>query len=520
MKTHARRVLACTIVGTAVLGLAGCGSDDDDGGSGTPPPVAQTPSQACDALAGRAIGSANISAAAIVPASATLPEYCRVTARIDPKLNFEVRLPSSWNGKLHYGGGGGFNGSIPGANANALSKGYAQVSSDSGHQGGGTDASWALNDQEALLNFAYLSIPTVTAATRAIVRQRYGNEPAQAYFEGCSNGGKEALMNAQRFPDLFDGIISRAPAYQFTGLVLAFNRTARALAAPGAAFTPGKIATMAAAVRNACDAADGVRDEVVSNLQACNFDPAVLRCPGGTDAGDTCLSDAQLAVVRSYTTDFSLQTGQYLNTAWQLTGNEQEPGAWPAWVTGNPAATPPAVPLQFAFQQGLTRFMLTRNPTLDSLTFDPDTNPAAVGALSAVLDATNPNLLQFRASGGKLILWHGASDPAISYKGPTRYYQQAVAANGGQAAADQFMRYYVAPGVLHCAGGPGADTVDLLAALDDWVTRNAAPGNLTATKVVSGATSFSRPLCVWPRYPRFNGSGDVNAAASYTCTAP
>lgn len=523
------------VMAAILLSVAGCGGSGDDsvsinspapapapvaGPAPAPAPAPATAQQACAALSGRSIAGATISATAIVAATATVPEYCRVTARIDPKLNFELRLPSTWNNKLHYGGGGGFNGSIPGANANALVKGFAQVSSDSGHQAGGTDASWALNDQEALNNFAYLSIPTVTAAARAITRERYGSEPSRAYFEGCSNGGREALMNAQRFPDLFDGIIARAPAYRFTGLLLGFNRTAKALAAPGGAFTPGKVATMSAAVRSACDALDGAADGTVSNLQACNFNPATLRCPGGTEGGDSCLSDAQLAVVTSWTTDMTLGTGQHLNTGWQLTGNENEAGGWQAWVTGNPAATPPAIAAQTAFSDNMIRFMLVKDPAFNSLTYQPDANPGAVLALSAVLDSTNPNLALFRASGGKLILWHGASDPAISYKGTTRYYQEAVNANGGQASADQFMRYYIAPGVLHCSGGPGADQVDLLGPLDSWVSNNTAPADLTATKVVSGATTLSRPQCVYPRYPRYNGSGDVNAASSYTCTAP
>jgi feruloyl esterase len=189
-------------------------------------------------------------------------------------------------------------------------------------------------------------------------------------------------------------------------------------------------------------------------------------------------------------------------------------------VTGDPSATPPVVPAQFAFQQGMVRFMLNKNPVLDTLAYDPNANPGAVLALSAVLDSTDLNLSRFRASDGKLILWHGASDPAISVNGTTRYYQEAIAATGGQAVASQFMRYYIAPGVLHCSGGPGADQADLLGPLDAWVTAGTAPADLTASRVAGGATTRTMPLCAFPRYPRYNGSGDVNAASSYTCTTP
>jgi hypothetical protein len=506
------------VLASVCLALVACSdSDDDSNPIDPPPPVAR---ELCERLAGKTITGAAIASTAMVEAAGDVPEYCRVSATIAPKLNFELRLPVDWNGKLHYGGGGGFNGSIPGPNTQALAKGFAQVSSDSGHQAGGTDGSWALDDQEALINFAYQSVPTVTAASREIIDEFYGSKPDLAYFEGCSNGGREALMNAQRFPELFDGIIARAPAYRFTGLLLSFNRTAKALAQPGGSFTPGKVDLLATSVLNACDALDGVADQVVSNLQACNFNPATLRCPDGADAGDSCLSDPQLAVVNSWTTDMSLGTGQHLNTGWPLTGNENEAGAWPAWVTGNPNANPPAPSVQFAFQEGLVKYMLTKNPALDTLAFSPDSDPSAVLALSSILDASNPDLSQFRASGGKLILWHGASDPAISVNGTTRYYREATNAAGGQAAADQFMRYYIAPGVLHCSGGPGADQVDLLDALDDWVREDTAPGHLTAAKLVNGAPALSRPLCVYPTYPRYNGSGDVNAASSYTCTSP
>ncbi|NLD68951.1 MAG: tannase/feruloyl esterase family alpha/beta hydrolase [Limnobacter sp.] len=508
------RILLLSVA--CAFALTACSDDDDD----DPAPLELSAQEACDALSGRMIAGATVNAASLVPASGTVPEYCLLSARIDPKLNFEVRLPSDWNGKLHYGGGGGFNGSIPAANANALSKGFAQVSSDSGHQANGRDGSWALDDQEALTNFAYLSIPTVTAATREIVRERYGSEPSRTYFEGCSNGGREALMNAQRFPEVFDGIIARAPAYRFTGLLLGFNRTAKALAAPGGAFTEGKVATLASAVLAACDGLDGVEDGIVSNLQACTFDASSLRCPNGGDAGDQCLSDAQLAVVDSWTSDMALGTGQHLNTGWPLTGNEAEPAGWRAWVTGDPTASPPVVPAQFSFQEGLVKYMLNKDPALDTLSYSPDANPGAVLALSAVLDSSNPNLTQFRARGGKLILWHGASDPAISVDGTTRYYNEAVAAAGGQATADQFMRYYIAPGVLHCSGGPGADQVDLLESLDAWVTDGDAPGTLAASKLSAGTPVLTRPLCVYPMYPRYNGSGDPALAASYTCTSP
>jgi feruloyl esterase len=295
----------------------------------------------------------------------------------------------------------------------------------------------------------------------------------------------------------------------------AFNRTAKALAAPGGAMSPAKVATLSNAVLAACDADDGVADGVVSNLQGCTFDPVALRCPGGGEGGDSCLSDAQLAVVQSWTTPAVFGGGAYRNAGWPLSGNESAPGAWNPWVIGTPS-------LQFLFQDTTVKNYLARDPAADSLAYDFDSNQAALFALESLNSATNANLHPFLGAGGKLILWHGGNDSALSNRATAEYYQQVVNAMGGRANTDPFVRFYIAPGVNHCAGGPGADSTDLLSPLDAWVTKGRAPGTLTAVKrdPASGATLLSRPLCVYPAYPRYNGSGDVNAASSYTCTAP
>lgn len=498
---------------TFVALLAACGGSDD------PAPV----TMACADFSGKTIAGAAVTSASVVAATATAPEYCRVQATLATKLNFELRLPSSgWNGKLLYGGSneftgssGGFNGSIPVVNVAALSAGYASVASDSGHTGSSViDASWALNDPEAMNNYASESVPRVATAARELVRQRYGSTVQRAYYEGCSNGGREALMAAQRNPDLFDGIIARAPAYNFTGLLLSFQRSAKLLAAPGGGFTPGKVATLANGVLAACDALDGSADGVVSNPAACTFNPAVLACTGADS--DACLTAPQLAVVDAWTGDFTVAGTSVAATGFPLTGNETDPATWGPWFLGGGGIPS----YQYLFMIGGVQYMFAKNPLLDPLTYDPTANLGAVAALTSLANADEPNLTRFKARGGKLIVWHGATDPAISVKGSTKYYTNAVTAAGGQASADEFIRYYQAPGVAHCLGGPGADTVDLLTPLDAWVGGGTAPSTLTASKVnlTNGATIFTRPLCVHPKYPRYNGTGDVNAAASYTCT--
>jgi pimeloyl-ACP methyl ester carboxylesterase len=517
------RLYRVGLLALAAAALAGCGGDDDDDEQ---PPVngEVTADQACATLSGKTIAGATVVAAASIAASGPQPVYCKVNATIPPQLNLEMRLPQQWNGKLYYGGGGGYNGSIPtlgGTSLTALQKGYATVGSDSGHSGNGLSADFALNDPYAANLFGSLSVPTVMSSAREMVQTAYGKAPDKSYFEGCSNGGREALMAAQRNPNLFDGIISRAPAYNWTGFMGQFNRTAKAAAAPGGAFSAAKTALLAAAVRTACDAQDGIADGIVSNPQACNFDPLVLRCAGGADAGNTCLSDAQLAVVQSWTSPASFAGGAYTNAGWALTGNEDDPGAWGVWVTGSGNVR---TALQYLFQDTTVKNYLARDRNQDSLAYVWDSNPAAVYGLAALNDATNSDLRPFKNSNAKLILWHGGNDSALSYKATTAYYQSVVNTLGGQAAADEFVRYYIAPGVDHCSGGPGADQADLLSALDAWVTQGTAPGVLTAAKQVNGITQFTRPLCQYPQYARYTGPANDAAAAAqavnYTCTTP
>lgn len=510
---------ATTAIAIATAMLAACGGSND-----TPSQQQITAQQACDALNGKTIAGATLTAAAVA-ASGAVPTYCKVSGNIAPSLNFEMRLPQTWNGKLHYGGGGGYNGVIPGLNLAALNMGYADVSSDSGHQGGDLfSANFALTDTNAAQLFGSLSTPTVMSSAVEMIKTAYGAAPSKSYFEGCSNGGREGLMNVQRYPNLFDGVIARAPAYNWVGLLGHFNRTAKAVAATGSSFTLAKTQLLAKAVRDACDGLDGIVDGVVSNPAACTpaiFNPASLRCAGGADTGNTCLSDPQLAVVTSWTTDAVFAgSPAFRNAAWSLSGNEDDPGAWPAWVTGNGTVTNA---YQFRFQDTTVKNYLARDPLANSLTYAPwDQNQNALYALSALNDATRTDIRPFQNSSGKLLLWHGGNDSALSSNATIEYYNN-VKTTIGAANADSFVRLYIAPGVDHCAGGPGADSSDLLSALDAWVDKGSAPATLVAEKKdAAGTTLFSRPLCVYPKYPRYTGpANDANAAkmaSSYTCS--
>lgn len=529
ISTSIRMAAAAFATATATAcGLSACGG---------PPHTATQLSavsarQACDALQGKTLGGATVDTAVLVDATAASPAYCKVSAAIAPALKLELAIPERWNGKLVYAGGGGFDGSIQNfiwSGPGVLAAGYAIVQGNGGHAGSSLlDASFALDPSQAAL-FGSGSVPATTAAAKAMLHAAFGTDPQRAYFEGCSNGGREGLMAAQRNPTLFDGIIARAPAYNWTGLMGHFNRNAKAITAPGAGFSGAKLTLLAKAVRDACDANDGVADGIVSNLSACHFDPDSLRCPAGADTGDSCLSDAQLAVVQAWTTPASFGHGAYTSPGWALSGNEDDPagptaaGAWPSWLTGS--AGNGSDGLQTLFQDGIVKYYLARDPNANSLAYDWDANQDTLLAMATLNDATDADLRPFMHHGGKLILWHGTSDAALTQRATTAYYENMKASMGGQSTVDGFVRYYQAPGVEHCFGGPGADAVNLVEVLDKWVDQGTAPGQPMAAKLnPDGSTALSRPLCPYPQYPRYTGpANDSNAGklgSNYTCTAP
>jgi len=484
-----------------------------------------TAQMACASLSGRTIGGATLTTV-IVNVNGAAPAYCKVSGTIAPSLNFEIRLPATWNGKLYYGGGGGYDGSIPPVSVPALAAGYAEVVSDGGHQGDGMSAAFAFTDTFAAQLFGSLSVPAVMSAALKVVTAAYGTPPAKSYFEGCSNGGREALMAVQRNPNLFDGVIARAPGYNWVGFMGAFNRTAKALAAPGGAFSRAKTALLAKHVRDACDGLDGIIDGVVANPAACTakiLNVGALRCVGGADTGDSCLSDAQLAVVKAWTTDAIFAGSRtYHSKGYNLTGNEDDPFNFGIWVSGDGDVRKAG---QYLFQDTTVKYVLARDPKADSLKYSPwDQNQIALYALAALNDATQTDIRAFIQAGGKLIVWHGGSDAALSVNSTIEYMTNMEKSVGAKSAAGS-TRFYVAPGVDHCEGGAGADKTDLLTALDQWVTKGIAPATLTAQKLDSnGAVILTVPLCQYPQYPRYIGPANNAAAAklasSYTCTSP
>jgi hypothetical protein len=543
-----RRAVSCLVVLGVVGSVASCGGEDDGapasaaatggapgtggtaGSSGTSTDSGragasgESAASFCGSVVSRGIEDVTLSGARLVAAESGVPAYCLVSGTLEGPLNFQVALPDNWNRKVLFIGGGAFDGVIPEIGifgAGGLAAGYAVIANDSGHQGMGEmpsdDASWALDDERAVTRFAETSTHEVMAPATAIVRARYGREIKKVYFEGCSNGGREALIAAQRWPNDFDGIIARAPALNFTGAMTAFQRNARLVDALGGTLSRAKLKLVAEAELAACDEDDGVSDEIIGRPYDCRFDSTTLLCDGATD--DTCLSELELTTLNGIRSATPLPYAQRdsiaQSAAWGV-GHEVEESWW-VWFFGSGGPS-----VQSVLQDQFIKYFVTKNPSEDTLATSLDEYAAEMEQASALLDASDPDLSDFRASGGKLILWHGLADPALAAAETAAYYERAVKHAGGRAEADEFLRYFTAAGVYHCIGGPGADWVDLLGSLDAWVSDGTAPDDLVATSgpFSTRPTPISRPLCAYPSYPRYVGSGDSNVAASYSCAQP
>lgn len=481
-----------------------------------------------------------VHSAQVVEPTADTPEYCRLLGQIRPvdpsapPINFQVNLPTVWNQRSMQFGGGGFDGqlvtglkNVPHAlsgSATPLQRGFATFGSDSGHSGTILDGSFAVN-QEALRNYAGDAIKKLRDTAQQLMLQRYGQTPWKSYIAGLSKGGQEALVAVQRWPADYDGALVSYPALLFTASALQGNRIARALYAPGGFVSSAKMNHLASKVLDACDGLDGHVDGLISNVSACQFDPAVLRCASNIDWGVGCLTDAQIATVRTYDSRLSL--------SYQLAnGIDGAPGfpilsganfngpydvGW--WAEPfNPALIGLNGFLFLATDQWL-KYFVTGNPQFDSLQFTPETGgawQARIQQLSAWLDATSLNLTPFAQRGGKVLLIHGTSDTIVSPRNSIEYVARLQQHHGIQGLR-QFLRFYTVPGFGHGDGRFIAswNSLDLI---QSWVENNQPPQDPTVTDVLN-LFGRSRPLCEYPSWPRYV-AGPTTLASSFVCSAP
>ena len=521
--------MAAAACGAAALVTVLPGSDANAAAAGLADLPAAAPVMDCAAvvnldLTGATDAPVTIQSATVETAGAPAP-YCAVRGTIAPANTFVMRLPvQGWTQRYLQTGCGGLCGT---ANINYTQAGtcppvadgtIASATTDMGHQGG-NGGSWAANNPQAEIDFAYRGVHVTAQVAKAIIARFYGRPPAYSYFNGCSDGGREALMEAQRYPEDFDGIAAGAPA---NNLVVqntfhhAWGVLANTDASGNAILLAGKLPLIHEAVVAACDSLDGVADGLLDDPRRCRFDPASLLCAPGQDAA-TCLTEAEVGVVRRLhdgaTDSQGRRLEQRISREW---GSELD---WTLFVPAAPGQTTFSENIALAFLRYLA-FHNVDNPDyqLSDLQFTVRYFRRTVQT-SHYWAATDPDLSRFEGRGGKLLLWHGWSDQHITPQSTLQYYE-AMRETLGAESVERFARLYLFPGVGHCSGGLGPDSFDILTPVMAWVETGTAPGQIVASKVTDGAVTRTRPVFPYPTVARYVGSGSTDDAANLAPSTP
>jgi feruloyl esterase len=437
-----------------------------------------------------------------------LPAHCRVAAVLKPspdsEIEMEIWLPSeNWNGKFQAVGNGGWAGVISyAAMASALQEGYATASTDTGHKGG--NALFAIGHPEKVVDFAYRAVHETAVKAKTLISAFYDRSPRLSYWNGCSTGGRQGLMEAQKYPDDFDAILAGAPANYQTHLH-AWDLTVSipTLKDPSSAVPAAKLALLNKAVLDACDARDGVKDGLLNDPRACHFDVATLLCRGA-DA-DTCLTGPQLETVKRMYAPAKTKGGEVIFPG-------KDPGSETGWTVISGGSQPPGVSIG-SFQ------VAYNDANWDWKTFDLDRDIKLVDEkVGATINAVNPDLSPFKARGGKLLLYHGWNDTAISPGNSINYYSNVLSKMGQKQ--DAWVRLFMAPGMQHCGNGPGPNQINYMGALERWRESGVAPDQLIASHVTGNRVDMTRPLCPYPQIAQYKGVGSTNDAANFACKAP
>jgi feruloyl esterase len=480
---------------------------------------AQTP---CDQLRSLSLPATTLTAVESVPAGpwqppqapgragaqtpVMLPAHCRVAATLKPSsdsdIKMELWLPSdNWNGKFQMVGNGGWAGVISfSAMAAALREGYASASTDTGHQGG--NGMFALDHPEKITDFGWRAVHETTVQSKALIAAFYGGNPKYSYWNGCSTGGRQALVEVTKFPNDFDGVVAGAPANPHIHLHAAgVERSIELMNNPQGALSQAKVETLHKAVLAACDKLDGVKDGIVSNPEKCHFDPAALLCKGADS--DACLTPAQVKTVQIVYADVKTKKGEIVWTGF-------EPGGELQFVSLK------NVPTQPGGGWDSIRILGHQDANYDFHKFDLDSDVAL--ADKAGIDALTYDLSAFKSHGGKLLLYHGWADPGIA-PGNTVNFYKGVLANMGPRQ-DDWLRLFMVPGMLHCGGGPGTDQFNKMGVIERWREDGTPPSQILASHVTNEQVDMTRPLCPYPQVAVYKGTGTTNDAANFSCKAP
>ena len=485
---------------------------------------------ACANLAALTIPNVVINAATAVAAGGftppgaatamTLPAFCRVEATARPTsdsdIKFEVWIPptDAWNGKFQGVGNGGYQGSISyTAMAAALRRGYATASTDTGHTG--DDVVFGQGHPEKVIDYGYRAVHVMTETAKLVVRNATGRFAERSYFVGCSAGGHQALSEAQRYPDDYDGIVAGAPANnrirQTFGFLASWMATHDAAGVP--LLTAAKLSLLTKSVTAACDANDGLKDGLIDDPRRCTFDPASIACKAGADESGCLTAQQVTAAQRMYEGTKSPRTGALIYTGWprgsEAFGESANQG-WRQYILD------PKEPSRV----GVFKYFLFHDPNWDFRTIDWDRDLAYAEEQLPHIAAVDTNLAPFKKSGGKLLVYTGWSDPVVPPQTAVSYYDGVSKVMGGLAPTQDFFRLFLAPGMGHCAGGPGPNQIDAVTALEQWVEKGVAPETLVASHSTAGKVDRTRPLCAYPKVARYKGTGSIDEAVNFTCVAP
>lgn len=485
------------------------------------------PVKTCTELQSSSFGSdVTIQSAKVIAAHEQMPEYCDVRGTIWPEDKFAVYLPTEWNNRFNMVGNGGSAGVISlRAMEVGLRRGFATASTDTGHDEtkepgasfaypGPNNPNWARKVDD----FAFLAPHETTVVAKKIIHAYYGEMPRYSYWVGCSTGGRQGLIEAQRYPADFNGLVAGATVLDHTGTLMRHIWNAQAVQEGPGKITPDKLPALAKAVYGKCDALDGLKDGIIENPTLCHFDPAVdlPKCPAGKD-DQSCFTPAQIQSLKKVYGGVRDSSGKLLFPG-QLPGAEvtmpSGRSGWNGNVIGNSAG------LKLA--ESYMRYMMFSpppGPDWSYRQFNFDTDPAKLEAIAKKVNATNPDLSGLEKRGGKLIHYHGWADPMVAAMISVNYYNSVVQ-RFGKKETDQFYRFFPIPGMFHCSGGPGCGNVDWLTAITDWVEKGDAPDKLIGAHIEEGKVTRTRTLCPYPEMARYKGSGSIDEAESFACTAP
>lgn len=478
---------------------------------------------ACTALHALTGFDVTIESATVVPADGATPEFCRVMGQILPEIRFEVALPALWNRRFMMTGNGGFAGDSLESpqrvllRSIAMRRGFAAAVTNTGHDNRDESlATFAVNRQK-LLDYAFRSLHVTAEAGKRITEAYYGGKPSRSYFQGCSTGGRQALILAQRFPDDFDGIIAGAPVLNFSGTMTSFALIAQALAA--APIPYAKLASLAERIYASCDDKDGLKDGLIDDPRRCDFQPArdLPRCAGDGDNAK-CFTDAQIGTLEKIYGDIKSQ-GKRIFPGWpvgaEVAGVDGRSG-WDQWIVRET----PDKTIAYSFAESFFRYMAfpRKEQGMELRAFDVEKDAPRLDWIRNILDATNPDLSAVRERTGKILMYFGWADQSLNAQMGVDYYESVLQKMGHKT--QDFFRLFMQPGVFHCGGGVGPGSFEPLPIVVDWVEQGKAPDQITAARIINGKTVRTRPLCPYPQTAKYKGSGSIDEAGNFRCVAP